>query len=194
MGEGVTGRLDTWEGVLSAPALDALIAGVHDGILIGQRAGDFTLGQSLPGGAAAWPSGRCFNEHLEIRWWPADDQRQRSVLVLNQLPDGQAAPEGLSPRSRPLAEPPEEVSYLCVGQHDERGPEGSPVWWETRYGRSFAYLRSAPPESKPTDEQRPDHPDRRGRVSLRAVVYELDDGRTQHRLVRFEHAPPEDAP
>jgi hypothetical protein len=106
------------------------------------------------------------------------------VLILNRLPEGWSVPEGWRARPRPLAERPDDgVRYLCVGQYD-RGSESSHLWWETRYGRSFAYLDSAPPASG----------ERQDRVYLRAVTYELADGHTQHRLVRFEHARPEDAP
>jgi hypothetical protein len=172
-------------GTLGIGDVDALIARVPEAILIGQRPGAFTL-RSLEGGAAAWPSGRCFNPDLEVRWWPGEAADHRSVLILNRLPDGWALPATMTHEPRALAEPPDEDQrYLCVGQYDERAPEGSHRWWESRYSRCFEYLGSAPPAG----EERADvHPDRRGRVHLRAVAYELADGRSQHRLLGFEHA------
>ncbi len=172
------GELSTWVGVLDATAIDELIAEVRRATLIGQRAGDFSLGRSLAGGSAAWSTGRCFNQDLEIRWWPTDDRSASSVLILNQLPAGWDLPSGWERNSQPLAEQPGEVRYLCVGQYDTAGPEGSHLWWETQYGRTFAYLDSAPAKS---DE-------RGGRVYLCVLTYELASGSTQHRLVRFDHA------
>lgn len=183
----MSGHLETWEGTLGNGDLDTLIARMPEAILLGQRPGDFTL-RSLAGGAGAWPSGRCFNPDLEVRWWPGKDEEHRSVLILNQLPEGWALPETMKHELHPFVEPPDEDQrYLCVGQYDERAPEGSHRWWESRYSRCFEYLDSAPP---PADDKRKTevHPDRRGRAYLRAVGYELADGRTQHRLLGFEHA------
>ncbi|WP_437600245.1 hypothetical protein WMF28_01625 [Sorangium sp. So ce590] len=181
------GHLDTWEGTLGNGDLDGLIACVPAAILLGQRPGDFTL-RSLDGGAAAWPSGRCFNESLEIRWWPGEDEEHRSVLILSRLPEGWTLPATMKSEPQPLAEAPDENQrYLCVGQYDdERAPEGTHRWWETRYGRCFEYLGSAPPAGG--EKKAEVRPERRGRVYLRAVGYELADGRTQHRLLGFEHA------
>lgn len=180
------GYLETWEGTLSNGELDGLIACVAAAILFGQRPGDFTL-RTLDGGATAWPSGRCFNESLEIRWWPGEDDGHRSVLILNRLPEGWTLPATMRPERQALAEAPDENQrYLCVGQYDERAPEGTHRWWETRYGRCFEYLGSAPPAC--SDGKGGLRTERRGRVYLRAVGYELADGRTQHRLLGFEHA------
>lgn len=183
---------------MSVSEIDGLLACVTDPTLIGQRAGDFILGRSLSGGVAAWGSGRCFNEQLEIRWWPdegkneKEDQNLRRVLVLNCLPEGWNAPQALTLNRHHLAEPPDEKGrkYLCVGQFDERSAPDRPVWWETRYGRSFEYLNSPPPtvtgEGGGRDQRG------RGRVYLRAVIYVLANGGVQHRLVHFEHASPGD--
>ncbi|WP_437743780.1 hypothetical protein WMF39_01515 [Sorangium sp. So ce1504] len=183
-------HLDAWEGTLRTGELDGLIARVPDAVLIGQRPGDFAL-RSLVGGAAAWPSGRCFNETLEIRWWPGEDDECRSVLILNRLPEGWTLPATMKPEPQPLAEAPDEDQrYLCVGQYDEHAPEGAHRWWESRYGRCFEYLDSAPPSG--VDKKVEVRPELRGRVYLRVVGYELADGRTQHRLLGFEHAGPEE--
>lgn len=183
-------HLETWEGTLGNGELDELIAHVPNAVLIGQRPGDFAL-RSLAGGAAAWTSGRCFNEALEIRWWPGDDDEHRSVLILSRLPEGWTLPATMKPAPQPLIEAPdEEQRYLCVGQYDEHAPPGIHRWWESRYGRCFEYLGSAPPSGR--GEKVEVRPERRGRVYLRAVGYELADGRTQHRLLGFEHADPEE--
>ena len=162
---------------MSAGDLADLLARADGATFIGQRAGAFELGRVPEGAAAAWSSGRCFNSDFEIRWWPDDDGARRSVLILNGLPPGWVAPEGWE-RREPLAEAPAEVGYVCVGEYDREAPEGVHRWWETRYGRCFEYLDSAPPASGR----------RGGRVVLRAFVYELEDGRTQHRLMGFQHA------
>ncbi len=179
-------RLETWEGVIHTSELDALLGRVSAAMLIGQRAGAFALGRSLDGGASSWSSGRCFNEQLEIRWWPAEEAQQRSILILNQLPEGWVAPESVKPRSERLATGEEEVSYLCVGRYDTDSPEGIHEWWESRYGRTFSYLNSAPPGSAGSRGHL--RAEGVGRIYLRSVVYEFEDGRIQHRLMRFEHA------
>ncbi len=180
--------LSTWAGTMSASGLEGLFARVAAPTFIGQRAGDFTLDRELTGGAAAWPSGRCFNEDLEIRWWPGDDLDERGVLILNRLPDGWEAPHGWA-RSHLLACTPVKVPYLCVGHYDEGADQGVHEWWEARYSRPFCYLDSAPPAQSGSDDG---YADRHGRVHLVTMVYELDDGRSQHRLVRFEHVPAKD--
>jgi len=170
------GELATWEGSLSFAELDDLLDHVNAAVLIGQRAGGFTLGRSLEGGAAAWPSGRCFNEELEVRWWPADAGGSRSVLILNRLPEGWTKPEHLRACPESLAAREEEIRYLCVGQHDV-AEDGSHIWWETRYGCSFAYLD--PPLLGPGESLE--------RIYLCTVSYELQNDRRQHRLVRFDY-------
>ncbi|MCG8424907.1 MAG: hypothetical protein MJE77_44040 [Proteobacteria bacterium] len=181
---GHRGELSTWEGAVSAADIDALAAEVAGGMFIGQRPGDFSLGRSLEEGATAWPSGRCFNPDVELRWWPAHQLGARNLLVLNKLPGGADLPGELTYRPRQLAAPRSQVRYLCIGEYDNtRSPAGSPLWWETRYGRAFAYLDSPPPAS--------DLPG--GRVYLCAFTYEFIDGHTQHRLLRFEHAGSEDS-
>jgi hypothetical protein len=183
-------HIDTWEGVLSIPDLDALIAHAGTATAVGQRPGDFALGGVLADGTAAWPSGRCFNEDLEIRWWPAEDEERRNVLILNRLPKDWAAPESLKPHLERLAEEPQETRYLCVGRPAQRDSEGGYIWWEPRYGRTFLYLDSV--SQVPGAKESPVHPGRRGRVYLRALTYELEDGRSQHRLLRFELAESEE--
>lgn len=182
-------HLSTWEGVMTAGEIDSLVKNVASPIFVGQRAGDFTLERELSGGAAAWPSGRCFNEELEIRWWPADEAEERCVLILNRLPDGWQPPNGWEAHVHPLARPSEEVRYLCVGHYDDDAGQGVHEWWEARYGRAFRYLDSAPPAQSDQDDG---YADRRGRVHIVTKVYELEDGRTQHRLVSFKHVQAED--
>jgi hypothetical protein len=179
-------RFSTWQGLLAPSVLDELIERVFLAVLIGQRAGDFTLGRRLDGGVAAWPSGRCFNEALELRWWPTAEEDQRNVLIVDQLPEGWQAPEGWE-QIHPLAEPPVETRYLCIGHYDDRSAEGVHLWWESRYGRAFEYLGSAPPAARAPKKHGRGYADGHGRVYLCAKLYELEDGRTQHRLMRFEH-------
>ena len=174
----------SWEGVLTAADVDGLLTLTKSAVCIGQRPGDFTLAQELKGGAAAWPTGRCFNEVLEVRWWPTDDGAERNVLILNCLPAGWAIPHGWNSHSHELIESPQTVRYLCVGQYDRNGKPGDYQWWEARYGRAFRYLDSPPPATA----EAPEDEDQQHRVWLVAEVYEFADGRTQHRLMRFEHA------
>ncbi len=173
-----------WEGVLTAADVDELLNLVKSAVCIGQRPGDFTLAQELMGGASVWPTGRFFNEALEVRWWPTDEGDKRNVLILNCLPAGWSVPPGWESHSHQLTEPPRTERYLCVGQYDRNGKPGDHQWWEARYGRAFRYLDSPPPAPAGT----PEAEEQQHRISLVAKVYELADGRTQHRLMHFEHA------
>ncbi len=175
----------TWEGVLTSTDLDGLLERVTEAVFIGQRPGDFALARGLKGVAAAWPSGRCFNEELEIRWWASDSDNERGVLILGRLPDGWLAPNGWE-HSHDLAHASEPVSFLCVGQYDGAAAKGVHQWWEPRYGRAFQYLDSAPPAQSVDKAAKTADP--QGRVHLVTMRYELADGRTHHRLMRFEFA------
>ena len=171
--------LSTWEGKLTATELAELLSRVQSSIFIGQRPGGFLLTRENNHDTGAWPSGRCFNETLEIRWWPTEETDARNVLILNGLPTGWSAPEGWECH-RALSEVPRPVRYLCVGEYDQ----ASGQWWEARYGQAFRYLDSMPP----TQSANRDGQALQDRVQLVAMVYELADGRSQHRLVRFEPA------
>jgi len=175
-------ELATWEGVMKAADIDILTAQVDAGVFIGQRAGDFALGRLLEDGAQAWSSGRCFNDRLEIRWWPGDVYDTRNVLVLNELPADVGNLDKLHRRARVIIGEPSSARYLCIGQYDAHTASERHVWWENRYSLVFSYLDTAPAHAGEWG----------GRIYLHVMNYEFVDGHMQHRLVRFEHATQED--
>jgi len=166
--------------------LDRLLSALPDGTCFGQRPGDFTLAQTLEEGTAAWPTGRCFNEALEIRWWPTDEGDARQVLIVGGIPTGWEMPSSWDEWVEQVAKT-ETRRYLCIGkcEPDSRDGAGRPVWWQARYGRALRYLETVPP--KTAGGSPPDA----GRVYLITETYWLEAGRTQHRLIRFEHATPD---
>ena len=175
--------LDTWQASLAFNDLQPLLDTISDAVWIGQRDGGFVLERAGSLSVEKWPSGRCFTEEFEIRWWPDNFVETRGILVLNQLPNNWPKTNDWHV-PKLLAESPKEIRYLCIGEYDRNSPQEEPIWWETRYSKHFTYLSAVSPSYVKNSDM-----NGKGRAYLKVWHYELEDNSTQHRLVGFEPEP-----